>query len=71
MNDTRTMIQPRFMTVRQAAELLGVSAKSLYTWVSCRRVPFRKAGRRLLFLESELVEWTRPTETRRHGRRIR
>ena len=71
MNDIRPTIQSRFMNVGQAAELLGVSAKSLYTWVSQRRVPFRKAGRRLLFLESELVEWTRPTETRRQGKRIR
>ena len=65
MNDTRATIQPRFLNVRQAAELLGVSAKSLYTWASCRRVPFRKAGRRLLFLESELIEWTRPAERKR------
>ena len=65
MNNTRPTIQWRFMNVDQAADLLGVSAKTLYTWVGQRRVPFRKAGQRLLFLESELVEWTRPPERKR------
>ena len=65
MNDTRTAMQPRFMTVREAAELLRLAPKSLYSLVSQRRIPFRKAGRRLLFLESELIEWTRPAERKR------
>ena len=65
MNDTRTAMQPRFMIVREAAELLRLAPKSLYSLVSQRRIPFRKAGRRLLFLESELIEWTRPAERKR------
>ena len=65
MNDTRTAMQPRFMTVREAAELLRLAPKSLYSLVSQRRIPYRKAGRRLLFLESELVDWTRPAERKR------
>jgi len=52
----------KFMSVQQAAQFLGVSVKSLYSWVHQRRIPFRKAGRRLLFLESELVEWTCPAD---------
>ena len=65
MNDTRTTIQPRFMTVREAAEFLRLAPKTLYSLVSQRRVPHRHAGRRLLFLESELIEWTRPAERKR------
>jgi excisionase family DNA binding protein len=53
------------MTVREAAELLRLAPKSLYSLVSQRRIPFRKAGRRLLFLESELMEWSRPTDRKR------
>jgi len=45
--------------------MLRVAPKTLYGLVSQRRIPFRKAGRRLLFLESELVEWTRPVPDRR------
>jgi excisionase family DNA binding protein len=65
MNDARTAIQARFLNVREASELLRLAPKSLYALVSTRRIPYRKAGRRLLFLESELVEWTRPAERKR------
>ena len=65
MNDTRTAIRPRLMNVREAAEFLRVAPKTLYGLVSQRRIPYRKAGRRLLFLESELVDWTRPAERKR------
>ena len=65
MDETRVMSQSRFLTVNEAASLLRLAPKSLYSLVSQRRVPFRKAGRRLLFLESELVEWTRPEPNRK------
>ena len=64
MADNRQTDQ-RFMTVTEAAELLRLSPKTLYGLVSQRRIPFRKAGRRLLFLQSELIEWTRPVERKR------
>jgi excisionase family DNA binding protein len=60
MDGANTTIKSRFLTVHEAAELLRLAPKSLYSLVSQRRVPFRKAGRRLLFLESELIEWTLP-----------
>jgi excisionase family DNA binding protein len=63
MNDTRTTIQ--LLTVAEAAQLLRLAPKTLYSLVSQRRIPYRKAGRRLLFLESELIEWIRPTERKR------
>jgi excisionase family DNA binding protein len=65
MNNTGASIQARFMTVREAAEFLRLAPKSLYSLVSQRRIPYRQAGRRLLFLESELVDWTRPAERKR------
>jgi len=65
MNDTRVNIRPRYMDVREAAEFLRVSPKMLYGLKNRRMIPYRKAGRRLLFLESELTEWTRPAERKR------
>jgi excisionase family DNA binding protein len=65
MSNAGTTDQARFMTVREAAELLRLAPKSLYSLVSQRRIPFRKAGRRLLFLEAELIQWTRPAERKR------
>jgi excisionase family DNA binding protein len=65
MSDTTSTIKPRFMTVLEAAEFLRLAPKTLYSLVSQRRILYRKAGRRLLFLESELIEWTRPAERKR------
>jgi len=50
----------KFLSVREAAIFLRVSPRTVYGWVSQRALPHRKAGRRVLFLESELVEWTQP-----------
>ena len=50
----------RFLGVREAAELLCVSTRTIYGWVQQRRIPYRKAGRRVLFDEAEILEWTKP-----------
>ena len=50
----------RLLGVIEAAQLLGCSPRSIYGWVSQGRIPYRKAGRRVLFVESELLEWTKP-----------
>ena len=65
MDDTNASNKARFLTVHEAAELLRLAPKSLYSLVSQRRIPFRKAGRRLLFLENELIDWTRPKSCRK------
>ena len=54
----------KLMDVQEAADFLRLAPKTLYGLVSQRRIPFRKAGRRLLFLESELLEWTQPEPDR-------
>jgi excisionase family DNA binding protein len=50
-----------FLILEEAAELLRVQPDTLYAWVEQKppRVPFRRAGRRLLFDRDELIEWTR------------
>lgn len=50
----------RFMNVNEAAQFLRVAPKTLYGLVSQKRIPYRKAGRRVLFLESDLLDWTQP-----------
>jgi len=50
----------KFLDVREAAELLKVSVRTLYGWKSQGVIPHRKAGRRLIFLESELIDFTKP-----------
>jgi excisionase family DNA binding protein len=65
MNETRATFQPRLMNVGEAAQFLRLAPKTLYSLVSQRRIPYRKAGRRLLFLESDLISWTQPPERKR------
>jgi excisionase family DNA binding protein len=65
MDTTKPANRARLLDVREAADMLRLAPKTLYGLVSQRRIPFRKAGRRLLFLESELLEWTKPVPDRR------
>jgi excisionase family DNA binding protein len=67
MEEAHTTREPRFLTVQEAAELLRLAPKSLYSLVSQRRIPYRKAGRRLLFLESEILAWTQPASNRKRN----
>jgi len=50
--------RPQFLTVQEVAELLRVSPRSIYDWVSQRQIPFHKAGRRTIFLLDEILAWT-------------
>ena len=50
--------RPQFLTVEEVAELLRVSPRSIYDWVSQRQIPFHKAGRRTMFLLDEILAWT-------------
>lgn len=56
---------PKFLTVEEVADLLRVSHRSVYDWVSQGEVPFHKAGRRTIFLLDEILEWTRSEEPTR------
>jgi excisionase family DNA binding protein len=47
------------VTVEEAARRIGVSKHTLRGWVSQRRIPFVKIGRRTLFSHSGLDEFIR------------
>ena len=55
----------KFLSVQETAELLRVSPRTVYGWASQGVIPHRKAGRRLIFLESEVIDFTKP-DLRRH-----
>jgi excisionase family DNA binding protein len=55
---------PKFLTVEEVAEMLRVKPRTIYDWVSQRRIPFRKAGDRTVFLLTEILEWTKADEAR-------
>jgi putative molybdopterin biosynthesis protein len=56
--------RPRFLDVKELAELLRIKTRTVYEMVSQGRIPYRKAGDRTIFLLDEILEWTRPNEKR-------
>lgn len=58
------MLDRRLINVKEAAKLLNVSVHTLYSWVSQRRIPFVKLGRRTEFDMKDLEEWIEENKTR-------
>jgi excisionase family DNA binding protein len=58
MKEKSTANHPKFLTVDEVAAMLRIKARTVYEMVSQRRIPFRKAGRRTVFLLDEIMEWT-------------
>ena len=55
---------PKFLNVKELAELLRIKTRTVYEMVSQGRIPYRKAGDRTIFLLDEILEWTRPNAKR-------
>lgn len=43
--------------VKQAAELLNVSGKTIYRWLAASQIPFYRVGSQYRFSRSELLRW--------------
>ena len=43
--------------VKQAAELLAVSEKTIYRWVAASQIPFYRVGSQYRFSQNELLKW--------------
>lgn len=51
-------MEKRLLNVSEAAEYLGIEEKTLYNWVSLRKIPHVKLGHKMLrFDVTELEEW--------------
>jgi excisionase family DNA binding protein len=55
---------PQYLTVSQVAVMLRCKPRTIYQMVSQRRIPFRKAGRQLLFDAAEIDRWTKDSAQR-------
>ena len=47
----------KLLSVREAADFLGLAVPTVYSMTSNNKIPFRKPGKKLYFLESELIKW--------------
>lgn len=48
---------PAVLTVKQAAEFLGISEKTAYAYTANGTIPCRKVGRRTLVGRDALIKW--------------
>jgi excisionase family DNA binding protein len=55
------------MNVKQASQYLGVSADTLYTYVSSKRIPAFKLGNRWKFKKTTLDRWMVKQMVRQSG----
>ncbi len=54
------VVPPRFLDVNELAQMLRLKPRTIYEMVSQRRIPYRKAGDRTIFLLDEILQWTQP-----------
>lgn len=57
------MLSRRLISVKEAAKMLGISIHTLYSWVSQRKIPFVKCGRRTEFDIKDLDAWIEKNKT--------
>jgi excisionase family DNA binding protein len=59
-----------FLEVDEVALLLRVKRKTVQEWVSDDKIPYRKAGGHVLFLLSEILQWTLPPKDKHKTNRL-
>lgn len=47
----------KYLNVTQLSDYLGIKPKTLYAWVSEKRIPHKKIGRLVRFELGEVDEW--------------
>jgi excisionase family DNA binding protein len=52
-------MEKRFLNPRELGEYLVVKQNTIYSWVSQRKIPFKKFGRLVRFSIEEIDEWVK------------
>ena len=47
----------KLLNIQQAADLLGLKVKTLYTYICKKKIPYVKLGGRVLFQPEKLETW--------------
>ena len=56
------------LNVKQAADALGVSERTLRNWCSARKIPFIKVGARVMFDKEDLKTWLKEKRVEASGK---
>jgi excisionase family DNA binding protein len=54
---TLQFFDKKILRVEQVANLLGFTKDHIYRLVNQNKIPFRKRGKTLFFMEHEIVDW--------------
>jgi len=60
MNVKQAKELPTYLTLKELAELLKVKPRTVYAWVSDKRIPFERKGGLLRFRLDAIVAWNEP-----------
>jgi len=60
MNVKEAKETPIYLTLKEVAELLRVKPRTIYAWVSDKRIPYERKGGLLRFRLDAVVGWNEP-----------
>ena len=60
MNIKEAKELPIYLTLREVAELLKVKPRTIYAWVSDKRIPYERKGGLLRFRLEAILAWNEP-----------
>ena len=61
MKSTESREIPTYLTLRQVADFLKVKPRTIYAWVSEKRIPFQRKGGLLRFRLDQIIDWNEPS----------
>jgi len=60
MNINEAKELPIYLTLKEVAELLKVKPRTIYAWVSDKRIPYERKGGLLRFRLEAILAWNEP-----------
>jgi excisionase family DNA binding protein len=60
MNTNQVSGRPIYLTLKEVAELLKVKPRTIYAWVSDKRIPYERKGGLLRFRLDMVIAWNEP-----------
>ena len=58
------------LTIDELSERLKIPKKTIYKWTREKKIPCRKLGKHLRFIESEIDQWLMQGESTENGTRL-
>ena len=60
MSSEKAKELPIYLTLKEVAELLKVKPRTIYAWVSDKRIPYERKGSLLRFRLDAILAWYEP-----------